>query len=224
MRPISSPAIEVQNTVSPMISCGEASASTCASMPRSRKISMVRWLVMCARGVLAVHLYLVIMMLGIPSVARHRAADPPAGPDPTISTSVSTVPCGSSVSASPSSNAGIVTTSPAAWCFLAQALPASVTGHLGKSRVLAAEMAEMQSSGGFEGSGRRARPDLRLAPDLACTLAEVLAEDVGEIRGRGETAGRGGVGHGAARRRGAGLVSSPLASTVPSGSPVVPEV
>jgi hypothetical protein len=82
----------------------------------------------------------------------------------------------------------------------------------------------MQSSGGFEGSGRPARPDLRLAPDLACTLAEVLAEDVGEIRGRGETAGRGGVGHGAARRRGAGPVSSPLASTVPSGSPVVPEV
>ena len=50
IRPISSPAIEVQNTVSPIISCGVASASTCSSMPRSRKISMVRWLVMCARG------------------------------------------------------------------------------------------------------------------------------------------------------------------------------
>src|ERR1022692_2182628 len=80
-------------------------------MPRSRKISMVRWLVMWARGVLAVHLYLVIMMLGMPSADKHRAAQPPAGPDPTISTSVSTVPCGSSVSASPSSKAGIVNTS-----------------------------------------------------------------------------------------------------------------
>ena len=32
--------------------------------PRSRKISIARWLVMCARGVLAVHRYLVIMMFG----------------------------------------------------------------------------------------------------------------------------------------------------------------
>ena len=90
MRPISSPAIVVQNTVSPTSSWGVASARTWSSMPRSRKISMVRWLVMCARGVFAVQRYLVIMMLLIPSVDRKRAADAPAGPDPTTSTSVST--------------------------------------------------------------------------------------------------------------------------------------
>src|SRR4051794_6193561 len=58
-------------------------------MPMSRKTSMARWFVMCARGVFAVHRYLVIMMLGTPSVDRKSAAADPAGPDPTMSTSVS---------------------------------------------------------------------------------------------------------------------------------------
>jgi hypothetical protein len=51
---------------------------------------MVRWLVMCARGVFAVQRYLVIMMLLTPRLDRNRAADAPAGPEPTTSTSVST--------------------------------------------------------------------------------------------------------------------------------------
>src|SRR5690349_4311649 len=76
----------------------------------SRKISMARWLVMCARGVFAVHRYLVIMTLGTPRVDRNSAAADPAGPDPTISTSVSTVTdAGSSVSVWPSLNTGIGT-------------------------------------------------------------------------------------------------------------------
>ena len=45
----------------------------------SRKISIDRWLVMCARGVLAVHRYLVTMMLSTPRVDRNSAADAPAG-------------------------------------------------------------------------------------------------------------------------------------------------
>src|SRR5215475_4133668 len=74
-------------------------------MPMSRKTSIERWLVMCARGVLAVHRYLVTMMLSTPSVDRNSAADAPAGPDPTISTSVVTVAaCGGWVSAIPSFN------------------------------------------------------------------------------------------------------------------------
>src|ERR1700733_15273883 len=63
---------------------------------------------MCARGVLAVHRYLVIMMLGTPRVARLGPPPPPAGPEPTISTSVSTAgPAGISVSAIPSLKEGI---------------------------------------------------------------------------------------------------------------------
>jgi len=50
----SSPATEVQKTVSPIMWCGTASAMTWSSMPMSRMVSIVRWLVMCARGVLAV--------------------------------------------------------------------------------------------------------------------------------------------------------------------------
>ena len=50
-------------------------------MPRSRKISIVRWLVMWARGVFAVQRYLVIMMFATPREERNRAADEPAGPD-----------------------------------------------------------------------------------------------------------------------------------------------
>jgi hypothetical protein len=113
IRPISSPAIDVQNTVSPTSACGVASASTWSSMPRSRKISIARWFVMCARGVFAVQRYLVIMMLGTPSVDSARAAAPPAGPEPTMSTSVSTVvPLGISVSSRPSSKSGMARLSP----------------------------------------------------------------------------------------------------------------
>jgi hypothetical protein len=65
-RPISSPAREVQNTVSPIRACSVPWASTSASTPRSRKISTVRWLVMWARGVLAVHRYLVITRWSTP--------------------------------------------------------------------------------------------------------------------------------------------------------------
>src|ERR1700743_1597411 len=43
---------------------------------------------MWARGVLAVHRYLVTTMCSTPSVARLRAAVAPAGPVPTTSTSV----------------------------------------------------------------------------------------------------------------------------------------
>src|SRR3954452_23916820 len=60
---------------------------------------------MCARGVFAVQRYFVIMMLRMPSGARKSAAEAPAGPDPTTTTSVSVAgPEGSAVSAMPSSN------------------------------------------------------------------------------------------------------------------------
>ncbi|SKZ90033.1 Uncharacterised protein [Mycobacteroides abscessus subsp. abscessus] len=63
---------------------------------------------MCARGVLAVQRYLVIMMLSMPSSLSISDAAAPDGPDPTTSTSVSTTwPVGISVWAMPSSNAGI---------------------------------------------------------------------------------------------------------------------
>src|ERR1700744_2270953 len=58
------------------------------SIPRSRKISTVRWLVMWARGVFAVHEYLVITTCSTPRVASDSAAAPPAGPLPTTRTSV----------------------------------------------------------------------------------------------------------------------------------------
>ena len=55
MRPSSSPARETQNTLLPINSCGAACsiASASTSGPRSRSTSIVRWLVMWARGVLA---------------------------------------------------------------------------------------------------------------------------------------------------------------------------
>src|ERR1700722_9710973 len=209
MRPISSPAIDVQNTVSPMMSCGEASASTWSSMPRSRKISIVRWLVMCARGVLAVHRYFVIMMLLIPRVDRHRAAAPPAGPEPTISTSVSTVPCGSSVSACPSSKAGIA--APLLWPGppLGRALRVSFAGPARdpqpgrqtwrKCLVPRGARPSFRAGAGRD-PGRRGGPGR--AGDLARALAEVLAEGLGEVRGGGEAAAGGDVAH---RSRGAAL-------------------
>jgi hypothetical protein len=47
-------------------------------------------LVMCARGVFAVQRNFVTTTFGTPSVLRNTAADAPAGPVPTIRTSVST--------------------------------------------------------------------------------------------------------------------------------------
>src|SRR4051794_39684609 len=91
-----------------MSACGVASACTCSSMPRSRKISIARWLVMCARGVFAVHRYFVIMMLGMPRLERNSAAEAPAGPEPTTTTSVEVVdPDGGCVASRPSSNSAI---------------------------------------------------------------------------------------------------------------------
>jgi hypothetical protein len=52
-RPSSSPARLVQKVVSPINCCGVAFATTSSSTPRSRNTSMVRWLVMWARGVSA---------------------------------------------------------------------------------------------------------------------------------------------------------------------------
>lgn len=60
-------------------------------------------------GVLAVHRYFVIMMVSTPSVESSSAAEAPAGPEPTTTTSVVTVEStGSSVSAIPSLNMGMV--------------------------------------------------------------------------------------------------------------------
>jgi hypothetical protein len=53
---------------------------------------MVRWLVMCAGGVLAVHRCFVITMWCTPSVASASAAAAPAGPLPITRTSVSRSP------------------------------------------------------------------------------------------------------------------------------------
>jgi hypothetical protein len=60
-------------------------------MPRSRNTSTVRWLVMCARGEVAVSAYLVTVIASTLCVASNAAAVSPAGPAPTTRTSVSTV-------------------------------------------------------------------------------------------------------------------------------------
>lgn len=54
-RPSSTPASELQKTLLSISACGVACimASASTSRPRSRSTSMVRWLVICARGVLA---------------------------------------------------------------------------------------------------------------------------------------------------------------------------
>ncbi len=52
-RPSSSPARLVQKVVLPIRCCGVACVITSCSTPRSRSTSIVRWLVMCARGVSA---------------------------------------------------------------------------------------------------------------------------------------------------------------------------
>ena len=59
-RASSSPARLVQNDVWPMSSFGTPFSSTSASTPASRRTSIVRWLVMCARGVFAVQRYFVM--------------------------------------------------------------------------------------------------------------------------------------------------------------------
>jgi hypothetical protein len=89
-RPSSSPARLEQKTVSPIRCCGVAWATTWSSMPASRSTSIVRWFVMCARGVSESRPYLVTTMLATPYVLSSSAAAPPAGPLPTTSTSVST--------------------------------------------------------------------------------------------------------------------------------------
>ncbi len=66
-----------------MSSFGTAFSSTSSSTPASRRISIVRWLVMCARGVFAVQRYFVMQTLSTPSVLRNSALAPPgrAAPD-----------------------------------------------------------------------------------------------------------------------------------------------
>ncbi|MCY1235519.1 hypothetical protein D9M72_481380 [compost metagenome] len=78
---------------------------------------MVRWLVMWARGVFAVQRYLVIMMFGMPWLERNRDAELPAGPEPTISTSVMTmpVPSGRAVAVIPSLKIGMTTSVGCGW-------------------------------------------------------------------------------------------------------------
>ncbi|MDH6219031.1 hypothetical protein M2283_006365 [Streptomyces pseudovenezuelae] len=66
IRAISSPAIDVQKTVSPIRCRGVPAASASSSTPRSRSASRVRWLVMWARGVLATHPYLLIIVTRMP--------------------------------------------------------------------------------------------------------------------------------------------------------------
>src|SRR5215204_6479578 len=88
-RASSSPARLVQNEVWPISSFGTPFSSTSASTPASRRTSIVRWLVMCARGVFAVQRYFVMHTLSTPSVLRNSALAPPAGPLPTMRTSVS---------------------------------------------------------------------------------------------------------------------------------------
>src|SRR5438270_8149042 len=61
---------------------------TCSSMPRSRKTSRVRWLVMWARGEFAVPGYFVTVMASTPDRASSALAVSPAGPAPTTRTSV----------------------------------------------------------------------------------------------------------------------------------------
>jgi hypothetical protein len=66
IRPSSSPARLVQNVVLPMYCQGVASRISRSSMPASRSVSMVRWLVMCARGVSESRPYLVTSRVSVP--------------------------------------------------------------------------------------------------------------------------------------------------------------
>ena len=87
IREISRPAKAVAKTCLPIRWFGSARSVTRGSSPRSRRISTVRWFVMWARGEFAVA-YLVTVRASTPARARSDAAVSPAGPAPTISTSV----------------------------------------------------------------------------------------------------------------------------------------
>src|SRR5204862_5808837 len=56
---------------------GKISTGTCSSMPRSRNTSTVRWLVMWARGELAVLAYFVTVMASTPDRASKPAGRQP---------------------------------------------------------------------------------------------------------------------------------------------------
>src|SRR3954464_10085220 len=71
-----------------MYSQGVASRMRRSSTPMSRSVSIVRWLVMCARGVSDNRPYFVTSSVAVPYDARKRVADAPAGPEPTTRTSV----------------------------------------------------------------------------------------------------------------------------------------
>src|SRR6202021_3134904 len=90
-RPNSSPARLSQNTLLAIRCCGAAWATALSSRPRSRRISMARWLAMWARGVSASHPYLVTRTCFTPYIASKAADAAPAGPLPTTRTSVSIV-------------------------------------------------------------------------------------------------------------------------------------
>ncbi len=92
-RAISGSAKLVAQTLLPMSSFGTACSRTAGSAPMARMTSIVRWLVMCARGEFAVPGYLVIVMAATPWSASSPAIVRPAGPAPTTSTSVSVVSC-----------------------------------------------------------------------------------------------------------------------------------
>jgi hypothetical protein len=89
-RATSRPASVVTHRLLAMRCCGVATAWNRSLIPRCRKISMVRWLMMCARGVWAVPLCR--STTRCPTPYRDSATDKasPAGPAPTISTGTST--------------------------------------------------------------------------------------------------------------------------------------
>src|SRR4051794_18419694 len=89
-----------------MSSHGVASRMRRSSMPMSRIVSIVRWLVMWARGLSDSRLYFVTSRVGVPYVARNRAAAAPAGPEPTTRTSVCTCGCAAVVIAIPIRSSG----------------------------------------------------------------------------------------------------------------------
>src|SRR6478735_1172632 len=159
-------------------------------MPRSRKISMVRWLVMCERGVFAVHRYFVIMTLSTPRVDKNKAADDPAGPEPTIRTSVCTttlsdpVVSGRAVSTNPSSNAGIGSASPPARRPLCPGAGRSVLHPARRAEAVASKTAEIRLL------WRKLAVDRHVDPGPATQVCGshpvALLEPPGKLRGRAE--------------------------------------
>src|SRR5580692_7364854 len=88
-RATSRPASVVTHRLLAIRCCGVATAWNLSLIPRCRRISTVRWLMMCARGVWAVPLCRSTRRC--PTPYRDNAADraSPAGPAPTISTGTS---------------------------------------------------------------------------------------------------------------------------------------